>query len=318
MLRLADYWRPRTALPRAMRTLLVALLSTTMLAGCAETKTIQETEGSVAFRAGSGEASPSRTHTVPGPVFQRPGILTPAYEPVWQSAWMSKDQQDSLSQGTIAGLSTGIAILQIAPLALTFWPVAVGAVGVVAGATVMGMLGVGQEDPSLQRMSPPDRTAIAEATKALRPDRLFRDAMADALGRRAGGPLAAVPWHQAWGPDTAGTDPLIEARGKGLDSVLDVELDAIGLAAGEEKDTYGVFVQVRVRALDARDGQLRYEKVLSYGPGQPVEGLPRSDFHTVELLAMDRAHLYRYLASQAIGRMASLLAEDPALPLAAR
>ncbi len=290
----------------------------TILASCADTRPLQEPEGSVAFRSGIGNTTTNQTISIPGPDFTRTGILMPAYEPVWQSAWLSKDSQDSLSQGSLAGLSTGIAVLQIAPLALTFWPVAVGAAGLVAGATVMGMLGVGQDDPSLQRMSPPDRVAIADATKALRPDRLFRDAMTDELARRAGSPLAVVPWYQVWGPDTPGTDPLIEARAKGLDGVLDVELQAIGLAAGEEKDTYGVFVQVRVRALDARDGRLRYEKVLSYGPGQPVADLPRSDFHTVELLAMDKAHLYRHLASQAIGRMAHLLADDPALPLAPR
>jgi hypothetical protein len=289
-----------------------------MLAGCADTKTIQESEGSVAFRAGSGEASPSRVHAVPGPVIRRAGILTPAYEPVWQSAWLSKDQQDPLSLGTLAGLSTGIVILQIAPMALTFWPVAVGAVGLVAGATAMGMLGVGQDDLSLRQMSPPDRTAIADATKTLRPDRLFRESMAAEIAHRMRGPLPVVPWQQGWGPDTGGTDPLNEARAMGLDGVLDFALDAIGLAAGEEKDTYGIFVQVRVRVLDARDGQLRYERVLSYGPGQIVVGLPRSDFHTIEFLALDKAHLYRHLASQAIGRMARLLAEDPALPLAPR
>jgi hypothetical protein len=164
-------------------------------------------------------------------------------------------------------------------------------------------------------MSPPDRASIAEATKTLRPDRLFRDAMAEALARRAGGPLSIVDWRQAWGPDIAGADPLIEARDKGLDGVLEFSLEAIGLAAGEEADTFGVFAQVRVRALDAPGGQLRYERVLSYGPGQLIEGLPRLDFYTVEFLAVDKARPYRHFASEAIRRLARLLADDPALPL---
>ncbi|OGB91780.1 MAG: hypothetical protein A2Z31_07340 [candidate division NC10 bacterium RBG_16_65_8] len=111
---------------------------------------------------------------------------------------------------------------------------------------------------------------------------------------------------------------MVEARTRGLDGVLDFTIVAIGLAAGEERDTFGVFVQVRVRAFDARDGQLRYERVLSYGPGQTVEGLPRSDVHTVEFLAADRGRVYRQVASDAIRRLARVLAEDPTLPLAPR
>ena len=295
-----------------MRILLAVFLSV-LVAGCVETKPVREPEGSVAFRAGPGEASGNRTHLTPGPAFQHPGILVPASDPIWRSAWLSKDQENSLTQGATSGLLTGISIVQMIPFGLIFWPAAV---GIVAGATAMGMLGVGQEDPALQRMSPPDRAAITEATKTLRPDRLFRDAMAEALARRVGGPLPAVDWHQAWGPDTPGTDLLIEARDKGLDGVLEFSLDAIGLAVGEEADTFGVFVQVRVRALDAPGGQLRYERVLSYGPGQPMEGLPKLDFYTVEFLAADKGRPYRHFASEAIGRLASLLSDDPALPLA--
>jgi hypothetical protein len=287
----------------------------TVLAGCAETTPVRESEGSVAFHSGAGEASPGHTQTVPGPSVRRPGILTPAYEPVWRSAWVSKDQPGSMLQGATAGLTTSIAILQIAPLALTFWPAAV---GIVAGATAMGMLGITQDDAALERLSPPDRAAIAEATQSLRPDRLWRDSMAEALAQRMGSPLPDVPWHPGWGPDTAASDPLIEARARAVDGVLDFAVDAMGLAVGEEADTFGVFIQVRARLLDARDGQLRYQRILSYGPGQPVADLPRSEFHTIEFLALDKAQPYRYLASEAIRRMARLLAEDPALPLAPR
>ncbi len=131
-----------------------------------------------------------------------------------------------------------------------------------------------------------------------------------------GSPVAVVTWHQAVGPDTGGTDPLAEARARQLDGIVECAVDAIGLAVGEERDTFGVFVQVRVRALDARDGQLRYERVISYGPGQAVEGLPRSDFHTVEFLAADHGRVYRQVASDAIRRLARVVGEDPQLPLA--
>ena len=318
MLRPSIRGRPRAASPCPIRKLLITLLSVTMLAGCADTRPAQEPEGSVAFRSGTGDGRNSQTYTVPGPALKHVGILTPAYEPVWQSAWVSKDPDNPLSQGATAGISTGIVVLQIAPIALTFWPVAAGAAGVVIGAAVLGMLGGGQEDPSLQRISPPDRTVITNATRTLRPDRLFRESMTAAVAHRMRTPPSVVTWYQGWGADTGGTDPLADARAKGMDGVLDFAVDALGLAAGEEKDTFGVFVQVRVRALDARDGTLRYERVLSYGPGQPVGGLPRSDFHTIELLAMDNATLYRYLASQAIERMARLLTEDPDLPLGPR
>ncbi|HSW50062.1 MAG TPA: hypothetical protein VLH09_07805, partial [Bryobacteraceae bacterium] len=59
-------------------------------------------------------------------------------------------------------------------------------------------------------------------------------------------------------------------------------------------------------------------RVISYGPGQTVEGLPRSDVHTVEFLAADQGRVYRQVASDAIRRLARVLAEDPALPLAPR
>jgi hypothetical protein len=315
MLRPSVWSRSSTASPRPMRIHLITLLSAALLTGCAETKPVQEPEGSVAFRSGTGDTSDNQTFAVEGPAFLHPGILVPAHEPIWQAAWINKDEPSPLMGGATSGLITGMGIMQMLPIGLTFWPAAV---GIVAGAAAMGILGAAQEDPALQRMSPPDQKAIADATMNLRPDRLFREAMTVAIAHRLRSPPPVVTWQQGWGADTAGTDPLLEARATGLDGVLNFAVDAIGLAVGEERDTFGVFIQVRVRALDARDGQLRYERVLSYGPGRPVEGLPKSDFHTTEFLAMDKAHLYRHLASEAIGRMARLLAEDPALPLAPR
>ena len=47
-----------------------------------------------------------------------------------------------------------------------------------------------------------------------------------------------------------------------------------------------------------------------------MEGLPKLNFHTVEFLAADKGRPYRHFASEAIGRLARLLSDDPALPLA--
>jgi hypothetical protein len=214
-------------------------------------------------------------------------------------------------RGLTGGMTTGVGFLMIIPMAVTFWPAAV---GIMVGSTAMGVLGASQPDAADLRLSPADQTVIAEATARLQPDRLFRASIREALRRRAGGSMPIVMWHQAYSAET-GSDPLTQAREQGLDGVVDVAVDAIGLAAGEERDTFGIFIQVRVRALDARDGRLRYERVLSHGPGRAVDGLPRADFHTLEFLAADRGRVFYQVASDAIVRIARLMAEDPEMPL---
>lgn len=292
---------------------IVSLLVVALLAGCGDTRPARQPEGSVAFQTGSAPETEVQVPVVPGPPFQRPGMLVPAHEQVWQPAWIDPDQEHPLMRGATAGMTTGVAFVMMTPMALTFWPLAV---GIMVGSTAMGMLGVTQVESTDVRMSAPDRTIIAEATKTLQPERLFRDSMEQALRGHARNPLPIVAWRQAQGADAAGADPLAEARARGLDGVLDFTIDAIGLAAGDERDLFGVFVRVRVRAFDARDGQLRYQRALSYGPGQTVAGLPRADAHTVEFLAADQGRVYRQVAGDAIQRLARVLAEDPALPLA--
>lgn len=295
------------------RRLVVPLLTATLLASCGDTRPARQPEGTVAFRSGGGPTSASQIFVAPGLPFQRSGMLVPIHQPAWQAAWVKEDREHPLVQGATSGMTTGLGLLMITPVAALFWPAAV---GIVVGSTAMGMLGAAQGQSADVRLSAPDREVIVEATRKLEPDRLFREAMEDALRRRTGEPLPAVTWQRAEGRDAAGTDPLVDARARGLDGVLDFAIDALGLAAAEERDTFGVFVQVRVRALDARDGQLRYERVLSYGPGHTVAGLPRSDFHTLEFLAADRGRVFRQVASDAIRRLARILAEDRQLPLA--
>jgi hypothetical protein len=266
----------------------------------------------VAFSAGGVQAEhPARV--VDGPAFQRPGLLVPEAEPVWQSEWLEKGQENRAATGATAGFRVGMGVLVAVPAALIFWPAAAAVVG---GATVLGATGALREgDPRDERMSPPDRQVIAQATGTMRPHRLLRESVTRALAWRTRRAWPSVPERPAGGPDTGATF-LMEARSRGVDGLLECSLEAIGLAAGAERDTYGVFAQIRLRAVDGSDGRLRYERVLSYGPGRPVEGLPPAEIYTIEMLAMDQGRVYRHLASETLGRMARLLAADPALPLA--
>lgn len=290
------------------------LLAAALLAGCGDTRPARQPEGTVALQGGAGQHVASERYVLPGAPFQRPGMLVPAHQQAWKSAWVEPERKDHpLMQGVTAGMTTGVAILLITPLAATFWPAAV---GIVVGSTAAGMLGVGLAESTDVRMSAPDRKIILETTEKLQPDRLFRESLGHALTRRSAGPLAIVAWDFGAGPDTTASDPLGAVRDRRLDGVIECGVTALGLAAGEERDTFGVFVEVRVRALETRDGTVRYDRILAYGPGQPVAGLPRSEFHTVEFLAADQGRVFRQLASDAVRRLARVLAEDPDLPLA--
>lgn len=294
--------------------LLVPLLVSALLAGCGDTRPARQPEGTIALQGGSDPQGASRTHVLPGPPFQRPGMLIPVRQQIWKSTWVEpENKQHPLMRGASAGITTGIGFLLITPMAATFWPAAV---GIMVASTTAGMLGSSLADSADVRMSPPDRTTIVAATERLQPDRLFRESLEQALSRRTTEPLATVAWDQTQGPDTTAADPLVEVRDRQLDGVVECAVTALGLAAGEERDTFGVFVEVRVRALDARDGRVRYDRVLGYGPGQTVAGLPRADFHTMEFLAADQGRVFRQVASDAIRRLARVLAEDSQLPLA--
>jgi hypothetical protein len=295
---------------RWLRLLIVAAL----LGGCADGRAARQPEGSVAFRAGSGAGAREAPPILPGAVFWRAAVLAPATDPVWESAWVVQDAEHQAVRGATDGMLAGIGILLgVAPAALLFWPAAV---GVVAGAAALGAAGAldGGEE-ARRRIAPPDRAAIAEATRVLHPDRLARDAFAQALGERLGRRLPTV---SAETPEGGEGSVLAEARSRGCDGVLTMSLDAIGLAAGADRETFGVFVQMRLRGMDAGDGRVRYERVLSYGPGQAVEGLPVAETYTLEMLAIDGGLVFRHVAAQSLRRMARLLASDPGLPLAAR
>jgi hypothetical protein len=287
-----------------------------LLGGCGgASQPAPEREGQVAFRSAVGVESESRVEVFPGPQFRRPGLLTPPDEPGWQSAWIGPDPDKSALRGAEGGFAAGLSILTVTPAALVFWPAAV---GIMAATTAAGALGEGFGMTTASRMSPPDRQVISEATKSLQPDRLLREAMAQALDRRLKTALPPVPCPPGCGVQDDTADLLAQAEAQGLDGVLHVSLEAIGLAAGMDRDTYGVFVQMHVRAMEVPGGRLRYDRVVSYGPGQAPPGLRAADIHSLQFLAADQAFAYRHLAGEAIRRVARLLAEDASLPLPVR
>jgi hypothetical protein len=309
---------PRSLVGRPARRLLAPALAGMLMAGCA-TGPGRQPEGSVAFRSASGPERGSEVRVVPGPAFRHPGLLTPAQEPVWQSGWVEQAgaRDHPLVRGAEAGTTAGMAMLQVAPFALMFWPAAV---GVFAGAVAFGVAGAAADPHGAEatRMSPPDRLVISRATERLQPDRLWRASMTRALAQRNRAELPGVPCGDTCWQETATPEVLAGARDQGLDGVLQISLEGIGLAAGGGQDIYGVFVQVRVRAIDASDGLVRYERVLAYGPGRTPEGLPAAETYMLEFLAADQGLTYRHIASETIRRVARLLADDPSLPLPAR
>jgi hypothetical protein len=293
---------------RLVGVLVPVLLVSQLLASCADTQATAPSEGSVAFKAGLGPTLRGTAAVEPGPPLVRLGILTSAVVPRWNSAWIAKDPKQSSSQGAQAGFIAGMGMIQMAPLALAFWPAAV---GVAAGMTAMGIIGSRQEETDEMRRAAPDRAAIADATTKLRPDQILREAFSERLARRTGRPIVPVLLQDA---NVSGSDPLDEARQAGLDGMVDLQIESLGLAAGEDTTTFGIFAQVRMRLVDVQ-GRLRYERTVAYGPGQPAPELPQPTLQTLEFLAMDRALVYRQSARETIRWIALLFAQDPGLPV---
>jgi hypothetical protein len=295
---------------------LTSALLAALLTGCAATETARPKEGQVVLGAGASLPGPPGGAVVPGQEIGRLAVLVPAIDPAWRAGWVEGDNKKrSGSPGAYSGLLTGLMIVQSVPFLVGFWPAAV---GIVAGTATMGALGAQLEGTPFGKMAANDRAAILQAVADLRLDRLLRERTAAALLARTGRPPLSVLWYPTWGPDTPGTDPLADARGRGAGGLLNVSLEAFGLAVGEEADTFGVFVRVRAQLVDVAGGRLRYERVLEHGPGRALRGLPRPAPHTMEFLAMDGARVFRQEIQEVIARLARVVAEDPALPVAAR
>jgi hypothetical protein len=282
------------------------------LAACAKEAPPSPVPGSMIFQSGSGGASAAPALRAGAP-FSKPGILTPAQAASWEGKWVDKQAEKSgVAGGAGSGLLAGMALAQ--PVALIFWPAAV---GVLAGAAVAGAIGGSMKSESDPSKIDPDRLAIARATQGLRPDALLRRTTADALAARLGRAVPQIPGGE--GSEGRAVEPREAAASvPEVDGVLDLTIETLGLSASEETEAFGVLVQVRVRALDARSGELRYERVFAHGPTNPIPGLIRPSSHSLDILAMDGARLYRLQVEEIIDRLARHIAADPALPVVGR
>ncbi len=297
---------------RGFRDIPIVAFATLLLAGCASQEQVRRPEGQVVFQAGAVPPGSPSGEVITGPHLRRLGVLVPAVDPAWQAAWSEPDQKNSRGGGGTAGFVTGLAIVQSVPIFLLAWPAAV---GVVTGMTAAGLLGEQMDSRSPDHLVVGDRAVLLEAAVDLRPDRLLREAAAEALAARIGRPPPPIPWYGTRGPDTPGSDPLARARAEGIDGLLDVAVEAFGLAVGDEADTFGPFVRVRARVVETASGALRYEQVLEHGPGRPLTGLPRPAAYTTPFLALDEGRVFRQEVGEVLTRMARVLAEDPALPI---
>jgi hypothetical protein len=302
--------------------LVVSLMLAVGSVGCGGGGSARRSEGSQVFRAGHvGSPLPAPPLVIPGPPLGRIGLLTPAVDPTWQMTWVDQRLADAspATRGASAGLMVGLSILQVAPLAIVAWPVAVGvgAAGLIAGSTAVGAVsGGGGLQPGWT--SPPDDAAIASATDRLQANRLARAALLEALQQRMGRPVETVPVPGPVGSEGLPPEWLAAARERSLDGLVEMRVEGLGLAAGDDAETFGAFTQIRLRAYDARDGRLRYEQIGAYGPGQSVESLPAPSAYSLIFLAADAGRVYRYEATQAIQRLARQLAASPALPVIGR
>ena len=281
--------------------------------------------GSLVYQSGAGGDPARRTDVLPGAPFARPGILTPAQEPPWQGKWVEQKpesrQEGAVARGATTGFTLGLMIPQLGNAALMFWPVAV---GLVAGATLIGAVGGalqqdkqdGKDESGVS--AAPDRRAIAEATAALSPERLLIESTAEAMARRTGGPLPRLPWEPSLDPESPGQLPPLPPADPATDGALQFAIEVLGLSATDEPELFGIFLQVRVRAFDLQSGQLRYERVIAHGPMNPIPDLPRPPTHSLDLMAMDNARLYRHQLTEIIRHIAHTIAEDPALPVTHR
>jgi hypothetical protein len=300
---------------RGIGNVLAPALAALLLAGCATTQETRPQEGQVIFQAGDAGSPPTDARIVPGPTIHHLGVLIPTSDPPWQALWLDTDKDEKkkmTGRGAFSGFLFGLGVVSSMPISLVAWPVAA---GVVAGTTAMGLLGQEMDTSAPSRVEIGDREALREAAATLYPDHLLRESLAAALAGRIGRPPFPVAWQPPRGPDTPGTNPMAEARKAGADGVLDLTVEAFGLAMGEDSESYGVFVRVRAQLIEVGSGRLRYERVLQHGPGRPMAGMPRPAEYSLEFLALDKARVFRHELREVLVRMAAILARDTALPL---
>ncbi len=305
----------RSPLQPLPRRLLPGLLVALFLAGCAPVAQERQPEGHVVFQTGTQPGDAGAEPVTPGPPIRRVAILTPTFEPTRMADWARLDRKMSGGGGALVGFGMGMTILQSTPLFLMTWPVAV---GVVASTTILGAVGEVSNETIFTEIDAADQASLSEAASRLRPELWLRQDVTEALARRMGDFPARLPWHPTLGPDTPGTDPLIDARAQGIDGLLNLAVESFGLAVGEEPGSFGVFVRIRSQWIETSSGRVRYQRILEQRPGHATPGHPRPADHTLWFLAMDRGLVFRQEVREAITALAGILVEDPALPVVRR
>ncbi len=303
---------PDRTLPRR---LLPGLIVALLLAGCAPTGQERQPEGHVVFHTGSQPGDAAAEPMTAGPPLRRVAILTPTYEPTRTADWTRLDRRTPEGSGVVMGFGIGMTILQSTPMFLLAWPMAA---GVVAGSTILGAVGQVSSDAPYAALEAPDQASLSEVASRLQPDLWLRQDVAEALARRIGNLPARLPWYPTLGPDAPGTDPLTDARREGFDGLLNLVVESFGLAVGEEQGAFGVFVRIRSQWIEVSSGRVRYQRILEQGPGHATPGLPRPADHTLGLLALDRGLVFRQEVREVVAGLARVLAQDPALPIAAK
>ncbi len=293
--------------------LLPGLLLALFFTGCAPVAQQRQAEGQVVFRAGIQRADAGADPSIPGPFLRRVAILIPAYEPARTADWVQADRKGSGGGGAMVGLGVGMTILQSTPLLLLTWPAAV---GVMAGTSLLGAVGEATGDTPFAAIDAADQASLSEVANRLRPEPWLRQDVREALARRMGEPPVDLRWYPSLGPDTPGTDPLADARQQGIDGLLNLVVESFGLAAGDDAGSFGAYVRIRSQWIETATGRIRYERVLEYGPGRAMPGLPRAADYTLGLLAMDQGLVFRQEVRQAIAGLARILVQDPTLPIA--
>ncbi len=311
---------PRVA---AVVAVAVALVSCAQEPATTPPPSASPSPGSLVYQSGAGGEVSRQAIVLPGEPFTRPVILTPIQVSPWQGKWIDRKRpgtkENPVVQGATTGLTLGLFAMPIGSVALLFWPAAV---GLVAGATLAGAVGgalqkdTQEVDDGSGFSEAPDRRAIAEATAALHPDQLLIESTAQALAARTGGALPRLPWQPPLPPEPPGRLPPLPPAEPATDGALQFAIEVLGLSATDEPELFGIFLQVRVQAFDLRSHQLRYERVFAHGPMTPIPEVPRPPAHSLDLMAMDNARLYRHQLTEIIRHVAHLIAEDPALPVA--
>jgi hypothetical protein len=240
-------------------------------------------------------------------------IATAADEPTYQPRWNPRSafSDSSGAEGMGAGFLAGLNLVSVLPIFVVAPPILGGIVGL---ATIAGGVGGATQSGKGDWKPPADSKALETALGRLRADAQVREDFREAVEAitRHRPPLVALPADLAKNepPDYAAM-----ARSAGADATADLRVVAFGLAGGDASFTVTTFAGVRARVFRASDGGLIYDKLVAQSPDVPLPDAPPPGSYSMDLMALDEGHLFRYEVGQALRAIARALAADPDLHL---